>query len=341
MSARKPFEFSIVPGSVVDEIIRADLNHVVELVSAAYRTHAAGQTVNPASMFLQFPERPNARIIALPAYLGGAAPVSGLKWIASYPDNVRNGRPRASAVLLLNDAETGYPFACLESSIISAARTAASATVAASALSGGRRRTGGIAFIGAGVISRYIADFLIGTGWTADAVRIYDVVPSYAQSLAEHIAEAGWPSPSPMTSAGEAIRESQLIVFATTARTPHIHDPGLFSHAPHVLHISLRDLAPEILLGADNIVDDVNHCLTAETSPHLAERLAGHRRFISGTLADLLDARITLDHRRAAIFSPFGLGILDLAVGRYVYEQAVGRKSIVPIENFFHERTRW
>jgi N-[(2S)-2-amino-2-carboxyethyl]-L-glutamate dehydrogenase len=341
MSGRKPFEFAIVPGTVVDEIIRADLNHVVELVSAAYRTHAAGQTVNPASMFLRFPERPNARIIALPAHLGGAAPVSGLKWIASFPDNVRNGRPRASAVLLLNDAETGYPFACLESSIISAARTAASATVAALALCGGNRRIESVAFVGAGIIARYVADFLIGTGWTTETVRIYDLVPSYAQSLGEHIAAAGWPRPLPATSVDEAIRDSQLVVFATTAGTPHVRDPALFKHAPRVLHISLRDLAPEILLGADNIVDDVDHCLTAETSPHLAERLTGNRRFVNGTLVDLLDARIRLDRRRAAIFSPFGLGVLDLAVGCYVYEQAAARNSTVPIDNFFHERSRW
>jgi len=32
-----------------------------------------------------------------------------LKWIASYPGNVQRGFPRASAVLVLNDYENGYP----------------------------------------------------------------------------------------------------------------------------------------------------------------------------------------------------------------------------------------
>jgi ornithine cyclodeaminase len=48
-----------------------------------------------------------------------------------------------------------------------------------------------------------------------------------------------------------------------------------------VLHISLRDLAPEILLASANIVDDIEHCLKANTSPHLTEQLIGNRDFCS------------------------------------------------------------
>lgn len=55
--------------------------------------------------------RPGARIIALPASIGGETQVDGLKWISSFPENIHTGIPRASAVVVLNDRDTGYPIA--------------------------------------------------------------------------------------------------------------------------------------------------------------------------------------------------------------------------------------
>jgi hypothetical protein len=63
----------------------------------------------------------------------------------------------------------------------------------------------------------------------------------------------------------------------------------VFDHNPLVLHVSLRDLAQEIVLASTNIVDDIEHCLKANTSPHLAEQLAGDRDFIDETLDDVME----------------------------------------------------
>src|SRR5438094_6163610 len=130
------FELSIINGKTAFDIVRAHRSDCIEIVREAYLAHADGRSVNPDSYFLRFPGKPDARIIALPAYLGNGFDVAGLKWIASYPANIQRGFPRASAVLVLNNYDTGYPFALLESSIISAARTAASAALAAHWLNG-------------------------------------------------------------------------------------------------------------------------------------------------------------------------------------------------------------
>ena len=105
------FELSIINGKTVFDIVRANRGECIRIVREAYLAHADGQSVNPDSFFLRFPEKPDCRIIALPAYIGNGFDVAGLKWIASYPGNVQRGFPRASAVLVLNSYETGYPFA--------------------------------------------------------------------------------------------------------------------------------------------------------------------------------------------------------------------------------------
>src|SRR5207249_5528898 len=97
--------------------------------------------------------------------------------IASYPDNVRRGFPRASAVLVLNSYETGYPFAILESSIISAARTAASAVLAAHWLNGQSHRAHSLGIVGTGFIARYVYEFLLDARWEIDEVLLYDRSP--------------------------------------------------------------------------------------------------------------------------------------------------------------------
>src|ERR1051325_6174934 len=135
------FPLSIINGKTVSDIIRGHRAECIEVGRHAYLAHARGQSVNPDSNFLRFPDKPDCRIIALPAYVGDGFHVAGMKWIASYPRNVEQGFPRASAVLVLNSYDTGYPFAILESSIISAARTAASAVLAADWLAAGGCRT--------------------------------------------------------------------------------------------------------------------------------------------------------------------------------------------------------
>ncbi|MEU3957801.1 2,3-diaminopropionate biosynthesis protein SbnB, partial [Streptomyces achromogenes] len=108
-----------------------------------------------------------------------------------------------------------------------------------------------------------------------------------------------------------------------------------------VLNVSLRDLAPEVLLTAQNVVDDIEHCLKAGTSPHLAEQRTGSRSFIAGTLADVLLGRCAPDPGRAIVFSPFGLGVLDLAVGHRLYQRAGEESRLLPVPGFFGDTSRW
>jgi len=333
--------FAVISGAQVQRVLQGRERQIVELVEATYRLHSAGDSVNPPSYFLRFPDRPSARIIALPASIGGQVRVDGVKWISSFPENIAAGIPRASAVLILNDHDTGYPFACLESSIISATRTAAHAASAAAWLSRGRRAHRNVGFFGAGLIARYIHTFLVATGWSFREIGVHDLSVDSAAGLSRHFTQSGASGRVIVHDSAEGlIRSSDLVVFATTAGQPHVTDPGWFEHNPLVLHVSLRDLAPEIMLGSSNIVDDVDHCLRANTSPHLTEQLTGNREFLDGTLDDVMGGRITPATDRPVIFSPFGLGVLDLSVGKYVYREVARAGDLRVVDDFFYERRR-
>ena len=334
--------FAVITGAQVQRALQGQEKDIVELVEATYRLHGAGDSVNPPSYFLRFPDRPSSRIIALPASIGGHLRVDGLKWISSFPENVAAGIPRASAVLILNDHDTGYPFACLESSIISATRTAASAALAADWLSRGRQRPTRVGFFGVGLIARYIHRFLAGTGWSFDEIGVHDLSADSAAGFRGYLEQVGTAGRVTVhDSAEKLIRSSDLVVFATVAAEPHVRDLSWFEHDPLVLHISLRDLAPEILLASTNVVDDIEHCLKASTSPHLAEQLTGNRDFLLGTLDDVIAGRVTVPADRPLIFSPFGLGVLDLAVGKNVYDKVVSSGDLHVIDDFFHELRRY
>src|SRR5688572_17185683 len=335
------FELSIINGKTVFDIVRAQRTECVQVVREAYLAHADGHSVNPDSYFLKFPDKPDCRIIALSAYLGNGFDVAGLKWIASYPDNIQRGFPRASAVLVLNNYETGYPFAILESSIISAARTAASAVLAAHWLNGQSCRAHSLGIVGTGFIARYVYEFLVDTGWTIEDVWLHDRSPLESEKFRNTVCRLEQHrTVTVVPDVAQLVRACDLILFTTVASTPHIADATLFEHNPLVLHISLRDLAPEILLGSQNVVDDVDHVMKANTSPHLAEQQTGNRSFVTGTLAEIMTGRRSVNRASPIIFSPFGMGMLDVAVGKWVYDQAVAAGRDQRLSDFFYETVR-
>ncbi len=335
------FELAIIDGGSVDDLIRGRRAECIDVVRDAYLAHAHGHSVNPDSYFLRFPEKPDCRIIALPAYLGDGVGVAGVKWIASYPGNVRRGFPRASAVLVLNSYETGYPFAILEGSVISASRTAASAVLAAEWLNGRSKSVRTLGIVGTGYIARYVYDFLVDTGWTIQDVLLHDLSPQRSARFRETVCRFDLHrTVSLVPEATDLLRASDLILFTTVASTPHVADPGVIAHNPIVLHLSLRDLAPEIVLHSQNVVDDVEHVMKAGTSVHLAEQRTGNREFVTSTLAQVIEGSRAVDRDRPIVFSPFGLGILDLAVGKWVYDRASADGRVRRLPDFFPEAVR-
>jgi 2,3-diaminopropionate biosynthesis protein SbnB len=332
--------FYVIPGTSVESVIAGNKNRVFEAVENAYRLHAGGDAVNPDSYFLRYPHNPGARIIALPAHLGGAVQKSGIKWISSFPENRNGNLARASAVLILNDATTGYALACIEASLISATRTAASAALAAEHLSPNPFE-GSLSIIGTGIIARTTVEWLLFRNWKFRKISLYDLDHGEAEHFSKWLRETHNIQADIQDSFEDAVREASLVLLTTTASEPYLDDESSFEHCPTVLHLSLRDICTNVILAAQNIVDDVDHCLKARTSLHLTEMATGNRDFVAGTLVDVLEKKLKPDRDRPRIFSPFGLGVLDLAVGNFIFEEAISSNVAIELPNFFSNSVRW
>ncbi len=332
--------FNVIPGSAVSDCIESNRSSVFEAIESTYRLHASGDTVNPDSYFLLYPDNPSARIIALPAHLGGRVQKSGIKWISSFPQNRASNLARASAVLILNDAETGYPIACMEASVISATRTAASAALAAEHMAA-KPFEGTLSIVGTGIIARTTVEWLMFRNWKFDEVNLFDLNRDEAERFAKWLGDSYGLKTNIKTQLDDTLREGSLIIFTTTAPAPYACDEASFAHNPTVLHLSLRDIGENIVLGSQNIADDVEHCMKAKTSLHLAEMSTGNRDFVTGTLVDVMDGKVELSNSTPRIFSPFGLGVLDLAVGNIVLEQSSESNGMVAFPDFFAHAVRW
>lgn len=325
----------ILKGHEVATLLDGRELELIQTVRLAYEAHAENRSSLPHSTFLRFPDQPRDRIIALPAYLDTGFGVAGIKWIASFPGNLEKGLDRASAVMILNSTLTGRPEAILEGSIISAKRTAASAALAAQVLHSGDGDTATI--IGCGLINFEITRFLLAACPQIKRLFIFDLDAERMQQFSQRCLDTfALEKVEVVPDIGTALRSSPLISLATTAITPHISDLSGCLPGTTLLHISLRDLTAEVIMSCDNVVDDLDHVCRAETSIHLAEQVSGNRDFVRCTLADVLQGKAPKrrDEQSLTVFSPFGLGILDMAVGDLARQLGLREGLGVTIDSF-------
>ena len=325
----------LLRGGDVIRLFESREGEIVDAIRAAYRTKETGACRTPNCEYLHFPENAADRIIPKPAYLGGEFKAAGIKWIASFPGNVAAGQERASATLILNSIETGFAEAIMEASVISAYRTAASAALAAGLLHAGMRAaTAG--FIGCGAIAFEVLRFLLRERPDIEIILIYDTDPGRAAQFQECCRSFGGGRSVAIAESAPAIFEAaDLVSIATNTTTPHLDGFAGRGGDLTVLHLSLRDFVPGAILAADNVVDDVEHVCSNNTSLEMAARTCGHRAFIRATLGEILTGRRPpRAGGKPVVFSPFGLGILDIALACLARDLARQRNVGIKVEDF-------
>lgn len=204
-------EIKIIKANDVSFILEKREKEIMEIVADAYVEHEYGISSLPHSIFLRFPENKRNRIIGLPAYLGGEYNVAGMKWISSFPANTGRNIERASAVLLMNELDTGHVKAILESSIISAKRTAGSAAIAARLLHSNKNEDT-IGFVGCGRINEEMYRFMRVVFPALKKIIIYDLSVERAKKFLEIVKLTDEVETEIVNSVSEVLAAAPLII---------------------------------------------------------------------------------------------------------------------------------
>jgi ornithine cyclodeaminase len=275
---------------------------------------AAGDFAQPLKPYLRFRD-PASRIIAMPAFVGGAFDVAGLKWIASFPRNRARDLPRAHAMMILNDAGTGRPYAILESSRLSAIRTAAVSGAVLRRVATQRSYTDLVVGIaGFGPIGRAhaaMAAELLGA--RLREIRVYDPALDTTELGPKLVRVASWE---------DAYLDADVFVTCTVANARWIDR----APKPGSLHlaVSLRDYTTVALrhFRPALVVDDWDEVCREGTD---VERFAweeGFRRDEAIALVDFAQRLPAIDPMQSIHFDPMGLAAFDVALAQHVVTRA-------------------
>lgn len=181
----------------------------------------------------------------------------GVKNIPSNPENPSKGRgPRASGLLTMLDAESGYPVAVMDAAVISCTRTGALGALGARYL----RRSGvcDVALIGVGPINQAAIAALIHVcddGREIGSVHVFDLSTERAAGYAADLERRFGVNAVVAQSAETAVRAADIVMPATTLTDPEqAYIPFEWLKAGALfIDLSIWDARYEVFAKADKL----------------------------------------------------------------------------------------
>jgi len=154
------------------ESVDLPMREIIKLLEKAFREKGNGKVEMPPKPGIH--TMPDAFIHAMPAYIP-AMRSAGIKWVSGYPENYKRELPYITGLLILNDVETGVPYAIMDCIWVTAMRTGAASALSAKYLARPEAATVGI--LACGVQGRTNLEALACL-FPIQRVYAYDIFPS-------------------------------------------------------------------------------------------------------------------------------------------------------------------
>jgi ornithine cyclodeaminase len=285
-------------------VVEADVRNLlpfpkaIELAREAYSRLATGQAINPKRLWLTVPG--GASMFFMPAHVLGQKTVS-IKIARLNPDNATMSLPTVMSDIQVYDASSGIKLAEIEAESLTAIRTAASSAVATDALA--RRDAECVGLFGTG---RQAEAHVPAIQQVRDISRVivYSRHKGRREAFAKQISRDCEVDTVPSNSPEEVVKESDLLLTATTSQTPvfngELVKSGSYVNAIGAAEPHTREI--DTLLVKEKAIDDTH---------------------IRAELGELLTKKqsISRGSNDITLFKSGGLAVLDAIAADYILSQ--------------------
>ena len=239
----------------------------------------------------------------------------GLKAVTFYPSNAERGIPTHMATIFLVDPETGTPLAIIDGRLITETRTAAVSAAATKLLVSSDAKI--LAILGSGVQAhshvealRLVRQF--------EEIRVWSPTSEHAERFAEEIGAKSM-------SAEEAVRGADVVVTATSSKTPVLKGgwlkAGCHVNAVGACRPDWRELDDEAMANVV-FVDSREGAMKESGDVILSDAK------IYAELGEALAGKTTPRANETTIFKSLGMAVEDIAAAILVYRSAKRRNSV-------------
>jgi alanine dehydrogenase len=294
--------------AAVDRLLR--MEDVIPAMEQALAEFSSGRVAQPVRTMLPVAEH-EGFFGLMPAYTGGAL---GAKLVAFYPQN--RDIPTHHATIVLFEPETGEPLVSMDGRLITEVRTAAVSAVATKYLA--QPQASVLAIIGSGVQAHSHLEALRLVRQFED-VRVWS--PRHAEDFARRF------NVRAAASAEEAVRGADVVVTATTSKTPVLSGewlaPGVHINAVGACRPDWRELDDETLQRSRVYVDSREAALEESGDVIAAGRIFAE---LGEVVTGAKPGRESVEE--ISLFKSLGLAVEDVVTADLVYRKAMTAATV-------------
>ncbi|MCL2873738.1 MAG: ornithine cyclodeaminase family protein [Defluviitaleaceae bacterium] len=299
-------------------------NKVMDKVEDAYRIFQSGN--------FYMPERPvitheNNTLLYMPCFISGCF---GTKCLTLFPENPSKGHPYIDGLMVLNNHKNGKTKAILDAGYLTAIRTGAVGGVGIRYFS--RKDCKNVGIIGAGPQGFYQAIYA-ASARNIQNVYLFDPFVQDLDCFVKRLKQSLPDKPIEVhicATVEQLLEESEIIITATPATSPVVPDNedllqgkcfvAIGSYKPH-----MRELPNAIWNLVDCVYTELPFAMeeSGDLSQPIHDGLLSEDRvkFVGEWLAE--DQRPLPVVGQTTYFKSVGMGLFDLVISQFIYEEAV------------------